>query len=132
MTLLAILVIAWGSVGRFTHAATGLVLAYCCCGPHDASHRCHCPDCPSAHPDGADDGDGADQEPAQDDPRAPTLRSCLLQQVVAHAPPASPAAPARPFQLQRWPLPSLPTQFMHPAIQPGPSPDPLEKPPRQS
>ena len=47
------------------------------------------------------------------------------------APPAGPAAAARPFQLQLWPLPSSQAQFLHPALQPGPSPAPLEKPPRQ-
>ena len=85
LAMLTICLIVAGSVGRFAPGALGLVLAHCCCGPHDAADACHCPDCPAAHPQ---EGDAQDRDDASGD--SPTMGTCTLEQVLARVPAASP------------------------------------------
>lgn len=122
LCVLAICTIAMSAVGRLLPSVLEVV-AYCCCGPHDAQNACHCPDCPAAHAEG-------DGPRAPGDDSTPALRSCLLEQLRAHRPLTSPAqVPARLVIVAPRRL-TISTVFTLPATRPSPLSPRIDEPPR--
>ena len=125
LAMLTICLIVAGSVGRFAPGALGLVLAHCCCGPHDAADACHCPDCPSAHPQ---EGDAQDRDDASGD--SPTMGTCTLEQVLARVPAASPTVTTSVVNVVAWRT-SMPAPVIDlPAPITAPASARLDEPPR--
>jgi hypothetical protein len=85
-------------------AIAGSVTVTCCCGPHDAQHKCGCDNCPALGGDGESTPDPelgmAACDLAGDPATAPWSPAVVLP-----GPALASAAPSRPWSLPTWAAP---------------------------
>jgi hypothetical protein len=124
LSLVAIVLVVGGMVGRAAAWGVAHTTAYCCCGPHDAAESCHCVDCPSAHAEVESETD-VHRPPAQ-----PAMKRCVLERGVALAHAFIPLALPPTLSL-RAVVATLtePPALREPA--PAPLPSRLDKPPQR-